>query len=102
MLGARYVNRGNLLVSAAAQVIFSSGGVTGAIRGNQTVRIDLIVANDDGVIAIDMPSQTLSGGGREYPVNQAVLLNTTGESFEDDIFKTSIHVSVFAVPIPAD
>ncbi len=99
-LGAKFINRGNLLVDVQAQVIFSSGGVPKAIRNNETVRFDTILANDDGVIALDMPSMTMGGGGREYPTDQAVLINGAAQSFEDDDFGTSLMVSILLVPIP--
>ena len=65
-LGAQYINRGNLLVDVAVQVIFASALVPNAIRDNETMSFQAIVANGDGVIAVDVPSQTLEGGGREY------------------------------------
>ena len=101
-LGARFINRGNLLVDAEAQVIFSSPRVIEAIRDNETLSLEAIIGNEDGVFAIEIPSLTLGGGGREYPANAAVLINTTAESFEDETFETSIHVSFFPVPIPTD
>ena len=99
-LGTKYVNRGNFLVDVSAQAIFSTQIVSDAIRNNTTMSMDLIVGNDDGVISIDVPSQTLSGGNREYPTNQSVLINTTGQSFEDATLKNSINVSMFVVPLP--
>ena len=101
-LGAGFINRGNLLVDAEAQVIFSSPRVIEAIRDNDTLNVECIIGNDDGVFAFEVPSVTLGGGGREYPANAAVLINTTAESFEDETFETSIHVSFFPVPIPTD
>ena len=100
-LGARFVNRGNLLVDSEAQVIFSSPNVIDAIRENATLSMNCIIGNSDGVFAFDIPSQTLGGGGREYPVNAAVLVNTTGAGFEDAELGTSIGVSFFPVPVPA-
>ena len=99
-LGAGSINRGNMQVDTSAQVIFSSAGVLNAIRDNETVRFDVIIGNSEGVFVFEVPSQTLGGGGREYPTNAAVLLNTTGESFEDEVFETSVHVSWIPVPIP--
>lgn len=99
VLGAKFINRGNLLVDTEAQVIFTSPAVLAAIRDNKTVRFECIIGNTEGVFAFEVPSQTLGGGGREYPVNQKVLVNTTGQSFEDADFETSIHVSFIPVPV---
>ena len=99
-LGPRFINRGNLLVDVAAQAIFSSDGIPRAIRENATARFDMVIGNEDGIIAIDCPAQTISGGGREYPANQAVLINATGESFEDETFGVSLMVSTIPVPLP--
>ena len=99
-LGARFINRGNLLIDVGAQVIFSDAKVLNAIRQNETVSFSTIIGNEDGVFHFAVPSMTLGGGGREYPANQAVLVNATGESFEDETFATSIHVSFIPVPVP--
>ena len=101
-LGARFISRGNLQVDTEGQVIFSDPRVIRAIRDNETLRFGVIFGNNDGVFSIEVPSQTIGGGGREYPANQKVLVSTTGESFEDEDFETSIHVSFFPVPIPTE
>lgn len=92
-LGAKFLNTGNFEVDVAAQVLFTSSKVTRAIRNNETVKMDFIIKNDDGAIAVDIPSMTLGGGDKELPVNESVLLNTTGEAFEDPILGTSIGIS---------
>ena len=92
-LGAKFLNTGNFEVNVEAQLLFTSSGVTQAIRNNETVAMDFILKNDDGAIIVDIPSMTLGGGDKELPVNESVLLNTTGEAFEDPIFGTSIGIS---------
>jgi hypothetical protein len=99
-LGARYMNTGNFEVDLEAQLVFTDGAVVNKIRDNETVTMDFIVKNDDGVIAVDIPSMTLGGGGREYPVNESVLINTTGLAFQDSTLNTSIGVSILPVPLP--
>lgn len=99
-LGAKYINRGNLLVDVEAEAIFSSAAVPDAIRKNATMFFDMIVGNDDGVLAFDIPSMTLGGGARSYPANAAVLISTAGASFEDATFENSLMVSIFDVPLP--
>ena len=99
-LGARYINAGNFLVDIESQLIFTNPDVIERIRSNTTVSMDFIVRNDDGVIAIDIPSMTLGGGGREFPVDESVLISTTGEAYRDDLLGTSLGVSVIPVPLP--
>lgn len=96
-LGARFMNYGNFQVSAEAQLLFTNEEVVSAIRNNQTVGLSVILDNDDGALALDIPSMTIGGGDREYPVNESVLINFTGEAFRDNVFGTSIAVSLFPV-----
>lgn len=99
-LGARFINFGNFLVNLEAQLVFTNGAVIDAIRANQTLTMDFILKNDDAVIAVDIPSMTLGGGGRDFPRNESVLINTTGEAFGDTTLNTSIGVSIIPVPLP--
>ena len=98
-VGNKYVNVGGFGVIAEAQVLFTSKAVTQAIKANDTVSMDFALVNSDGAIAVDIPAMTLGGGGREYPVNESVLLNTTGDGFEDDALVTSVGVSLIPVPL---
>ena len=99
-LGARFINTGNFEVDIEAQLVFTNGEVINAIRDNETLTMDFVVKNDDGVIGIDLPSMTLGGGDREFPVNESVLINTTAQAFQDATLNTSIGVSIFPVPLP--
>lgn len=97
-LGAKYMNTGNFEVTADGQILFTSSVVVSAIRNNTTVTMDFILAGDnDGAIAVDIPSMTLGGGGKDFPVNESVLLNTTGSAFKDGTLDTSLGVSLFAI-----
>ena len=99
-LGAKYVNFGNFEVGLEAQLIFSDQVVIDKIRDNETVTMDFVLKNGDGVIAIDIPSMTLGGGAREFPRNESVLINTTCEAFRDSILGSSLGVSIIPVPLP--
>ena len=101
VLGNKFVNTGILFVDLAAQLIFSSPEVPRAIRENTTLRADAIIANEDGVIGFDIPSLTIGGGDREYPTNQAVLVNATVQAFADEDLDTSIGISILPCPIPS-
>ena len=57
--------------------------------------MDFILRNNDGAFAIDIPSMTLGGGNRDFPVNETVTINTTGQAYQDDALGTSIGISIF-------
>jgi hypothetical protein len=99
-LGAKFLNTGNFEVDIEAQLIFTEGLVIDRIRSNDTVTMDFVVKNDDGIIVIDIPSMTLGGGDREFPVNESVLINTTAQAFQDNRLNTSIGVSLIPIPLP--
>lgn len=96
-LGAKFMNFGNFEVSIEAQLIFSDYRVASAVRENRTVSMDFGLKNDDGALFIDIPAMTLGGGDREFPVNETVLINTTGEAFADPTLNTSIGLSLFPI-----
>ncbi len=96
-LGAKFMNFGNFQVDIEAQLIFSDYRVASAVRENRTMSMDFGLKNDDGALFIDVPSMTIGGGDREFPVNETVLINTTGEAFADPILNTSIGISLFPV-----
>ncbi len=99
-LGAKFMNTGNLDVDITAQLVFTESAVIDRIRNNTTVTMDFAIKNDDGVIAVDIPSMELSGGDREFPLNESVLVNLTGEAHKDATLGTSIGVSIIHVPLP--
>ena len=99
-LGARFINTGNIEIDIEAQIVFTNGEVIDRIRDNSTVTMDFVLKNDDGVIAIDVPSMTLGGGGREFPRNESVLANLTAQAFGDATLNTSLGVSMMPVPLP--
>lgn len=99
--GARFLNTGTFEINIEAQLLFTNPLVINRIRDNATVTMDFILKNDDGVIAVDVPSMTLGGGDREFPVNESVLINTTAEAFGDTRFgNASVLLSVFPIPLP--
>lgn len=94
-LGATFMNTGNFDVNLEAQLVFTSKDIPNAIKNNTTLTFDSILKNEDGGIFLDIPSLTLGGGGKEFPLNESVLINITGESFDDATFGTSLGVSLF-------
>jgi hypothetical protein len=94
-LGPRYLNTGNFLIDLEADLLFTNSEVIDAIRNNTTVTMDFAVRNDDGAMFVDIPSLTLSGGSREFPVNETIRVKTTAEAFQNTTLGTSIGVSLF-------
>ena len=99
-LGAKYINVGDFQIGLEAQLVFSDEAVIQKIRDNETVTMDFILKNSDGVISVDIPSMTLGGGGREFPRNESVLINTTCEADGDNFLDASIAISIIPVPLP--
>jgi hypothetical protein len=95
-LGARFMNTGNLEVDIEAQLLFSNAAVVTAIRENTRLSMDFSIRNEDGTILVDIPSLTLGGGDREFPVNESVLINTTAQAYGDAVYGNSIGITLFA------
>lgn len=96
-LGATEVNIGNIEVGIEGQALFTSSAVIEAIRNNDTVTMEFIYKNGDGAIALDIPSMTLGDGSREFPRNETIKINETGQAFEDATLGSSIGISLFPV-----
>lgn len=101
-LGAVFVNAGVFEVNLEGQMAFTNKSIVNSIRSNTTVTFLAILRNEDGAVAIDMPELTLGGGGREFPVDQTVLVNITGQSYTSSTFGYDLGLSYFpSVPIAA-
>lgn len=101
-LGARFVNAGLFEFNIDGQMAFTNKSIVNAIRSNTTVTFATTVRNENGAIALDIPEMTLGGGGREFPVDQTVLVNITGESFTSAQFGHNAAATIFpVVPIAA-
>lgn len=101
-LGARFVNAGLFEFNLEGQMLFTNKAIVNAVRNNTTVTVGAIVRNDDGAIGFDIPELTLGGGGREYPVDQSVLVNLTGASYTSNTYGHDASASLFpVVPLAA-
>jgi hypothetical protein len=99
-LGAVFMNFGNFLVDMEAQLVFTDSRVVAAIRANTTLTMDLVLRNSDGALAIDLPAMTLGDGSREFPLNESVKVNLSGQAFGDPALGYSLGLSTFAaVPL---
>lgn len=99
-LGASFVNAGLFEVNMEGQMLFTNKAITNAVKNNTTVTFAAVLSNDDGAMVIDLPSMTFGGGDRELPVDQSVLVNLTGETFNDPagtIPDVSLGISLFPV-----
>lgn len=94
-LGNRFINEGLFEVNLEAQTLFTDSALVAAIRNNTTVTFDMILRNDNGAIAVDVPALTFGGGDKEFPLDASVLINITGEAFNDPVLGTSVGVSLF-------
>lgn len=99
-LGAKYLNAGNFEVDVENQMLFTNAEVLHVIRCNEDVGFDFVLRNGDGGAAFDFPVGTLDGGGREYPINESVLINTTFAAHQNDNFGFSLGISFFPVLPP--
>lgn len=97
-LGAVFVNSGLFEVNLEGQMLFADKSIVNSIKSNTTLTFLAIIKNTDGAIALDVPSLTFGGGGREFPLDQSVLANITGTAFNDPtgtIPSVSIGISLF-------
>ena len=93
--GASFMNTGNFTVSMEAELLFTDSDLAQAVKDNDTVTFDVLLRNDDGAIAFDIPSMTLSGGARSFPVNESIRISVTGTAFQDATLNTSLGVTEF-------
>lgn len=98
-LGAKFMNSGNFGVSFTSQLVFTNSLVVNKIRSNETVTMDFIMKNDNGTIAIDIPSMTLGDGALNLPENESILISLSGTAFRDPTLNTSIGISVSPTPL---
>lgn len=95
-LGAVFMNAGLFEVNMEAQMLFTNKQIVNAVKNNTTVTFAAIMKNENGAIVLDIPSLTVSGGDREFPVDQSVLVNLTGQAFNDTTLGTSLGITLFA------
>ncbi len=94
-LGASFMNTGNFTVAMDAELLFTDSDLAQAIKDNQTVTFDVLMQNDDGALGIDIPSLTLGGGARSFPVDESIRISVTGSAFGDATLDTSIGITEF-------
>lgn len=95
--GAKFTNAGIFEVDMEAQLVFTNSAVAEAVRSNTTLQQEFSIRNADGGVFFDIPSLTFGSGDKEFPVGESILINVTGEAFEDPDFGTSLAVTMFPV-----
>ncbi len=58
-------------------IYFEDANQARAISTRKIVRAEMLMKNLQGAIAIDLPTGRLTGGGKTYPENDAVMLDAT-------------------------
>lgn len=96
-LGARYMNNGNFEVDIETSALFTNPAVAARVRANTTVTMAWLLRNDDGAVAVDVPSAIVGSDGKEFPVNETVRINLAVQAFVDPLFNTSLGVSFFPI-----
>lgn len=96
VLGAVFVNVGLFEFNIEGQMLFTNKSIVNAIKNNDTVTFMQVLRNDDGVIAVDVPEANIGGGGREFPVDQSVLVNVTLQSFTSS-FGYDVGISILPI-----
>ena len=101
--GAVFMNLGILEVSATAEVLFTDKSIVNAIIGNTTVSLNTVLRNNDGGVMFEIPSLTLGGGAKQFPLNETVRLSLEAQAHRDDTYGDSINMQVFGyLPASAD
>ncbi len=100
-LGARFINTGLFEVTLDGEMLFTSKSIVNAVKNNTTVTFAAILANEDGAIAIDVPSMTFGDGSRSFPTDQSVTVTVTGSTFKGTVFDHEVGITMLAT-VPTD
>lgn len=94
---AKYLNLGTLEIDMSTEVLFTSGLVISRIRDNTQVTMGWTMRNDDGAVAFDIPSGTLSSDGKNFERNASVKAQLKLEADSDNVFGYQMSASLFPV-----
>jgi hypothetical protein len=98
-LGPLFMGLGILGVSITGEALFTDPTIITAIIQAQTVTADTLLKNTEGGVMIDLPSLTLGGGRRGFPLDKTITIALTGQAFLDPTqpYGTSLSMSFFPV-----
>lgn len=94
-LGAVDIPYGNFEVKGSTEVVFEDSDVIAAVRQNTTVAMDMVIFNDDGGVAIDIPAMTLGDSGKNLERNTTVKLQIESDAFKDPTLGYSVGMTYF-------
>jgi len=94
-LGGKYMNAGLFEVELDGSCLFTSDLVLAAMRNNATLSMEFCVRNGDGGFCFDIPSMTVEGGDKNFPVNQTIDITLKAMAFQDANLGTSLSLSTF-------
>ena len=95
--GAKFLNIGTLEIDMNTEVLFTSAVVITRIRNNTAVTMAWTMRNDDGAIAYDVPSGTMSSEGKNFERNASVRQQLKLECDSDNVFGYQLSASLFPV-----
>ena len=93
-LGAAFQSAGDFMVTLESTLLLTSPAVPAAIRNNTSMALQIVLHNDNGTIAFDIPALTIGGGTEELPENQAITIAITGAAFPHPELDTSLGISI--------
>jgi hypothetical protein len=94
VLGAFDLSAGNFMVEGSLTAYFATVEAVKAVRNNETVGIDIILAHNNVATVVDMPSLTLAGGRLNVEKDQSIKLPLTTEAFKNE-FKYTLGITSF-------
>lgn len=95
VMGSVTNTAGPVNVSVEVGAHFTVPEVIAALEAGDRVGCDWFINNGDGAACFDMPSCCLSNGMPETPTNQTVRIALGADAHEDDIFGSTLIVSLF-------
>lgn len=95
LLGAKYMNVGQLQVDLDAEALFTTDVLISAIRANTTMTMDFLLRNTDGGVMIDVPALTIGDGKLSLPRYKTVTISEKCEAFVDPTLGFSLGISLF-------
>lgn len=95
VLGAVETSYGDFVVTGSTEVLYENDDIITAIRNNETVTLDFVIANDNGAIWVDIPSMTLGSGNKSFPENEIIKISLDGNAFEDTYYGFSLGFTKF-------
>ncbi len=93
--GAAFMNLGTLEVSGTVQAMFTDKALVNAILDNTTFNLCASLRNGDGAVLFEIPSVTLGGGQKEFPVNETVRVGLEASAFRDETYNDSVNINLF-------